>query len=62
MQFNRAIRLNQGNSIQVSINANNLLNTVQWSAIDTNLNSPTFGQITSVRPMRSVTLTARVRF
>ena len=34
----------------------NLLNLVQYAGLDTNANSPTFGQITSVRPMRSMTL------
>ena len=60
--FSRNIRLNNINALSISVNANNLLNTVQWSAIDTNLNSPTFGQVLSVRPMRSVTLTTRFRF
>ena len=32
----------------------NLLNTVQWAAVDTNVNSPTFGQVLSVRPMRTI--------
>jgi hypothetical protein len=58
----RDVRLGQRRSLSISLNANNLLNTVQWAAIDTNLNSATFGQVLSVRPMRSVTLTARMRF
>ena len=44
------------------MNANNLFNMVQWSGIDTNVNSLTFGQVTSVRPMRSVQLNLRFRF
>jgi len=35
---------------------------VQYAGLDTNANSPTFGQITSVRPMRSMTLNFRFRF
>jgi hypothetical protein len=46
----------------LQVNAVNLLNTVQWAGVDTNVNSPTFGQVTSVRPMRTVTLTARFRY
>ena len=46
----------------LQVNAVNLLNTVQWAAVDTNVNSPTFGQVLSVRPMRTITLTARFRF
>ncbi len=37
-----------------ALQANNVFNTVQFSSIDTVVNSPTFGQVTSVRPMRSV--------
>ena len=46
----------------LSVNANNLFNTVQWASIDTNLNSPTFGQVQSVRAMRAITLNDRLRF
>ena len=42
--------------------ANNLLNLVNYAGLNTTVNSPGFGQITSVRPMRSVTLNFRVRF
>jgi hypothetical protein len=41
---------------------NNVLNTVRWTAIDTVVNSPTFGRVTSVGAMRSVQVTARVMF
>ena len=44
------------------INANNLFNTIQWTAIDTNINSKTFGQVTRFAGMRTITLNARVRF
>ena len=40
----------------------NLLNIVNYAAIDTVVNSPTFGQVLSVRPMRSVQLNLRFRF
>jgi hypothetical protein len=39
-----------------------VFNNVQYAAIDTIVNSPTFGQVTSVRPMRSVQLNLRFRF
>ena len=35
---------------------------VNYQAIDTVVNSPTFGQVLSVRPMRSVTANLRFRF
>src|SRR5262249_9954829 len=50
----------RGLSIQVL--AMNLLNTVQFATIDTVANSPTFGQVTSVRPMRRIQLLVRFRF
>ena len=46
----------------LQVNAVNLLNTVEWATIDTNLNSRTFGQVLSVRPMRTITVDARFRF
>ena len=58
----RDLRLGGNRTMTLGINAVNLLNTVQWTTIDTNLNSPTFGQVLSVRPMRTVTATLRVRF
>lgn len=44
------------------VQANNVLNTPVWAAIDTVVNSPTFGQVVSVRPMRSVQLVVRLMF
>jgi hypothetical protein len=35
---------------------------VQYSGINTTLNSPTFGQVTSVASMRTLTFIARYRF
>jgi hypothetical protein len=48
--------------LTVSLNASNLLNLVNYAAIDTVVNSPTFGQVLSVRPMRSMQLGLRFRF
>jgi len=60
--FQRDIRLGGTKALTLQVNALNLLNTVQWAAIDTNVNSSTFGQVLSARPMRTMTVTARVRF
>jgi hypothetical protein len=35
---------------------------VQYSGVDTNVASPSFGQVTSVGAMRSFQFTARFRF
>jgi trimeric autotransporter adhesin len=58
----RNINLGQSRGLSVTLLANNVLNTVQYSGIDTVVNSPTFGQVLSVRPMRSVLVTTRFRF
>ncbi len=58
----RDLRIGGTRALTIQINALNLLNTVQWAAVDTNINSPTFGQVLSARPMRTVTITARLRF
>lgn len=61
-QFGRDIRLGGTRVLSVNLNASNLLNMVNYSAIDTVVNSPTFGQVLSVRPMRSMQLGLRFRF
>lgn len=60
--FSRDVRLGGNRSVSVQLSASNLLNMVQWSGVDTNVNSLTFGQVTSVRPMRSMQLNLRFRF
>jgi hypothetical protein len=61
-QFARDVRLGGNRVASVQLNANNLLNMVNYGAIDTVVNSPTFGQILSVRGMRSMQLNLRFRF
>jgi hypothetical protein len=39
-----------------------VLNTPVWGSIDTVVNSPTFGQVVSVRSMRSVQFVLRMNF
>jgi hypothetical protein len=58
----RDVRLGGVRNLTLQISANNLLNSVVWSAIDTNPLSRTYGNVISVRPMRSVTFTMRFRF
>ena len=58
----RDVRLGGNRALTLQVNATNLLNTVQWASIDTTVNSPTFGQVISARPMRTVTVSVRFRF
>ena len=48
--------------LTIQVTTNNLLNMVNYAAIDTVVNSPTFGQILSVRGMRSTQVNLRFRF
>ena len=60
--LSRDVRLGGNRAVSIQIRATNLLNLVNYTAIDTFVNSPTFGQVTSVRPMRSAQLNLRFRF
>lgn len=61
-QFSRDVRMGRTRALTLQMNATNLLNTVNYQGIDTVVNSPTFGQVMSVRPMRSMTVNLRFRF
>ena len=58
----RDVRLTGNRVVSFRVEANNVLNTVRYGAIDTVVNSPTFGQVISVQPMRSVQLNLRFRY
>lgn len=60
--FSRDMRIGGNRAMSLQINANNLFNTIQWTAIDTNINSNTFGQVTRFAGLRTITLNARLRF
>ncbi len=61
-QFSRDLKLGRTRALTLQVNATNLLNMVNYQAIDTIVNSPTFGQVLSVRPMRTLTANLRFRF
>lgn len=61
-QFSRDMRIGGNRSVGLTINANNLFNTTRWTAIDANVNSNTFGQVTRFAPMRTLSVAARIRF
>jgi len=48
--------------MEIRATINNVFNTVQYAGVDTNVASPTFGQVTSVGSMRSFQFTSRFRF
>ena len=60
--LSRTVQLGDTRSFEVRMQANNVFNTIQYQGIDTTLNSPTFGQVTSVASTRTLTFLARYRF
>jgi hypothetical protein len=62
LSVTRNVSLGPRRGLSLQVLGNNLLNTVQFASIDTVVNSPTFGQVTAVRPMRRVQLLMRFRF
>jgi hypothetical protein len=60
--LSRTVGLGETRSFEARVTANNVFNTVQYSGIDTTLNSQTFGQVTSTAGMRRLTVMARYRF
>ena len=61
-QISRDITMKRNRAITIQATASNLLNAVNYAAIDTVVNSRTFGQVLSVRAMRSAQLNVRFRF
>lgn len=62
MAFTKVIPLKESRVLEFRGQATNIFNMPQYVTIDTVLNSPTFGRVTSVGGMRQFTFTARFRF
>lgn len=62
MALSKTMQLGDTRSWEFRATANNVFNTVQYFGVDTNVTSPTFGQITSTAGMRSFQFTSRFRF
>jgi hypothetical protein len=61
-QIARDLRYGRSHAVTLAVSATNLLSDVNFAAVDTYVNSPTFGQVLSVRPLRSVQLNMRFRY
>ena len=61
-QFSRDVPFQRNRGLTLQFNASNLLNSVNYTRVDTTVNSPTFGQVLGVGPMRSAQLNLRFRF
>lgn len=62
MSISKDVSFGRTRGMSIRVQANNVFNTVQFSTIDTVVNSPTFGRIIGVRPMRSMQIVTRFRF
>jgi len=62
MAMTKSFPLKENRSVELRAQASNVFNKPQFASIDTNFNSPTFGQVTSVGAMRTIQFTGRFRF
>lgn len=62
MTVNKTITIKESRSLDLRFTANNIFNDVRYTAINTAVNSFTFGQVTGTGSMRRVTMQARFRF
>ena len=62
MSISKTFALRELRALEIRATANNVFNHVNFASVDTNLNSPTFGQVISAGTMRRVTFFARFRF
>jgi len=62
MSLSKTAQLGDTRSLEVRATASNVFNTVQYSGVDTNVQSPTFGEVTSAAQMRTFSFVARFRF
>jgi hypothetical protein len=62
MAFTRVIPMGDVRVLEFRAQMSNIFNTPQFAGIDTNVNSPSFGQVTSTGSMRRIQMQARFRF
>jgi trimeric autotransporter adhesin len=62
MAFTKIFPLKEARVLEFRAQATNVFNLVNYSSIDTNFNSPTFGRVTAAGAMRQITITSRFRF
>ncbi len=62
MALARNFSFGETRGLETRFSATNVFNTLQYSGINTTVNSPTFGQVTGAANMRRITFMARYRF
>jgi hypothetical protein len=62
MALTKVIPVAESRMLEVRAQATNIFNTPQFTAIDTTVNSPSFGRVVAAGPMRTMQLVMRFRF
>jgi len=62
MTLIKNISLGRPRTLSLRLQANNVFNTPPFVGIDTVVNSPTYGEVVQVGPMRGIQLQTRFRF
>lgn len=62
MALNKTIQIRESRALELRIQANNIFNIVQFTGLNTTVNSLAFGEVTSAANMRRINLIARFRF
>jgi hypothetical protein len=62
MALSKTIQVRDNRSLELRLQANNIFNLVDFTGINTTVNSFTFGEVTSAAAMRRITMVARFRF
>lgn len=62
MSLSKTIHFGGTRSLELRGTANNVFNTVQYATVNSYLDSPTQGQVTSAAPMRQIFFLARFRY
>ena len=60
--LSKTFLIKETESLELRCTAANALNAVQYSAVNTQFDSPTVGQVTATQPMRQLTFVGRFRF
>jgi hypothetical protein len=62
MTFQRAVQVGTNRNVNINLSVNDLLNMTNYTGIDTNVNSVTFGQVTGISGNRRANLSLQFRF
>jgi hypothetical protein len=62
MALSKTMQLGDTRSWEFRASASNVFNTVQYTGVETNVTSPSFGQVNAAGNMRAFQFTSRFRF